>query len=77
MISPLPLHYMKFDRPHIYTCTCGGHLMIFVGKKGATEKIMKEPKSLTPLSCGHAPCAFENDRCVLCLNGHSLPVIEE
>lgn len=62
-------HFLKFDRPHLYTCTCGMEYMMFVSDKGVTEKVLKYPKNVEYLPCGHAICARnEKGDCQICIN---------
>jgi hypothetical protein len=58
-------HYLKFDRPHVYTCSCGFVVYLF---PDASETIAEKPKGkIKYLACGHAACAkTEQFDCIIC-----------
>ena len=63
-------HWMKFDRPHIYKCTCGYVQTIFPIGDTNSYSILERPASKVEyMSCGHAVCArLENGECAICRN---------
>ena len=61
-------HHLVFDRPHIYKCTCGMVMMIFISEAEVKEKTLEHPKNIKYLPCGHAECALVNGHCVICGN---------
>jgi len=65
-MSEIDKHYLKFDRPHIYKCTCGVVAHLF---PDGTQKIMEMPKGkINYLACGHAACAkTEQFDCIICV----------
>jgi hypothetical protein len=60
-------HYMVYQSPHIYGCTCGAKTSIFPDG----EKVLESPKFVNIMSCGHADCCLKNEKCMLCLSGHA------
>jgi hypothetical protein len=59
-------HNLKFDRPHVYICSCG--FVVYLHPDG-TENIAEEPKGkIEYLPCGHAACAkTEQFDCIICV----------
>lgn len=58
-------HYLKFDRPHVYKCSCG--FVVYLLPDG-TEKVAEKPRGRVEyLPCGHAACAkTEQFDCIIC-----------
>jgi len=59
-------HNLRYDRPFIYTCSCGVVASI---DRSAGFKIDQMPdKKIEYLVCGHAVCAkTERFGCIICL----------
>lgn len=57
-MNEIDRHVLKYDRPHVYSCTCGIVQMIFIHGDKVDEKILEWPKApIRYLPCGHAECA--------------------
>lgn len=65
-MNELDKHHLVFDRPHVYTCTCGYVAYVFAD---GTEKVAEGPKrKVEYLPCGHAVCAkTEKFDCIICM----------
>lgn len=63
-MNEIDKHYLIFDSPHIYRCSCGIAAYIFSDE----EKIFDMPtKEIEYLPCGHAICARTSDYdCIIC-----------
>ena len=63
-------HWLKFDRPHIYKCSCGYVQVIFPIGDSNSYQILERPKNKVEyMPCGHAVCArLENGECAICRN---------
>lgn len=70
-MSEMDKHYLKFDRPHIYECSCG---VVMYWLPDGTQELAEMPKGkIEYLPCGHAACAKTNGfDCILCIRGHVL-----
>lgn len=66
-------HYMKYDRPHIYSCSCGGLSVVTVIDGEVIEAVLTSPSMVEYLPCGHASCALKDGACIICLNGRVSP----
>ena len=71
-MSEIDNHYLIFDRPHIYKCTCGYEVLMNVLDSRYFEKVYSKPENIKYLPCGHAVCAKKTingkEQCVICLN---------
>ncbi len=63
------LHLLKYDRPHIYKCSCGYVQMIYITTEKVIEKTLESPDDVEYMPCGHAICANVNGVCAICANG--------
>jgi hypothetical protein len=59
-------HYLVFERPHVYKCSCGVVMYWF---PDGTQKLAEMPKTeVSYLPCGHAACAKTRDfDCIICV----------
>lgn len=62
----LEKHFLVFERPHVYECTCGVVMYWF---PDGTQKLAEMPKGeIEYLSCGHAACGRTGGYgCVICV----------
>jgi hypothetical protein len=65
-MSETDKHYLTFDRPHVYKCSCG--FITYMHPDG-TETIAEKPKGkIEYLACGHAACAKTDQfDCIICV----------
>lgn len=65
-MNELDKHYLVFDRPHIYKCSCGVVMYWF---PDGSQKLAEKPKTkMEYLPCGHAVCAkMQDGRCIICV----------
>ena len=59
-------HYLKFDRPYIYTCSCG--VVAFMDRRVGFSIDEMPDKKIVYLERGHAVCArTEQFDCIICV----------
>ena len=59
----LERHNLKYDRPHIYTCSCGLVALLWDGMFSISQMPLYEVQYL---ACGHAPCYKTDNGCLGC-----------
>jgi len=65
-MNEIDKHYLKFDRPHIYECTCG--VVAFMDGSGGFKIEEMPDKKIEYLECGHAICGrTEQFDCIICV----------
>jgi hypothetical protein len=63
-MNELDKHHLRFDRPHVYICTCG---VVMNWYPDGTQELVKMPEKIKYLACGHAACAkTDTYDCIIC-----------
>lgn len=64
-MDELEKHYLRYDRPHVYTCSCG---VVMYWHPDGSQKLAEKPDKIEYLPCGHAACGkTEHFDCIICM----------
>lgn len=66
-MNEMDKHFLVYDRPHVYKCSCGVVAWMTVLDGKADMKIDTMPKHIEYQPCGHAVCGKTPEGfCMIC-----------